>query len=564
MTFSKQCARYIGMVLIVAMAALLYLPFAANPPVFDDGFIYSGIGFAYYATHPLGLGLRVPSYFSLAITQMLFASIFAHRLVSLALHIACALVLYKVISELTRVVLRSGSPAATDSLGPELLALGAAAVFVIHPVAVYGAGYLVQRTILLATLFSMLSTYLFFRGLVRNSHADALSAALMYSMAVLCKEHSLMAPATALLLLLLVPVNRRFALRHAAMYLLACLPAAIFVVMLAKGVIASSYEPEVAKVSAQMQGSLGIDAARYPLWISVINQAGLFFRYLGTWLWPASSLMSVDIRVNFSSSWPVEWLDFRIAAFLVFGTGCFLMLRRGGRWGLAGFGLLYAWLHFLVEFGAVRFQEPFVLYRSYLWAPGIVIAAAAAMTVFSRAALIAIFMVACPLLFYLAHERLVTFSNPVLLWEDAVAKLPSTQVPWGSRTMSLLVGEYLREGQPAKAIHLADLCIKQYPDTAQCYFSRGIVHLTTEEYERSLEFLYRARDLAPEHAVTLDRIGIALENLDRIDEAKAYYRRALALGYKGSGHRISRLDNPGSGLLPPKRRSVPVKSPPEI
>jgi len=40
-----------------------------------------------------------------------------------------------------------------------------ATVFAIHPVAVYGAAYLIQRTVVLATLFSMLSILLFVRGL---------------------------------------------------------------------------------------------------------------------------------------------------------------------------------------------------------------------------------------------------------------------------------------------------------------------------------------------------------------------------------------------------------------
>src|SRR5689334_3722047 len=107
--------RNIGILLIVAAAGLLYLPFASNPPVFDDGFIYSGVRFSYFATHPLGFGLRVPSYFTLAVTEVLFSNIVAHRIISLVLHIACALVLYKFTYEIARAVLYSHSGATGES-----------------------------------------------------------------------------------------------------------------------------------------------------------------------------------------------------------------------------------------------------------------------------------------------------------------------------------------------------------------------------------------------------------------------------------------------------------------
>ena len=43
------------------------------------------------------------------------------------------------------------------------------------------------------------------------------------------------------------------------------------------------------------------------------------------------------------------------------------LIWRGGRLGLLGFALLAPWLLFATELSAVRIQEQFVLYRSYLW-----------------------------------------------------------------------------------------------------------------------------------------------------------------------------------------------------
>ena len=43
-------------------------------------------------------------------------------------------------------------------------AFAGAALFAVHPVAVYGAAYLTQRSIVVATLFALLSLLMFLRG----------------------------------------------------------------------------------------------------------------------------------------------------------------------------------------------------------------------------------------------------------------------------------------------------------------------------------------------------------------------------------------------------------------
>src|SRR5213596_1943054 len=94
--------------LIAGLACGLYWPFLGSPRVFDDWVFFSGQNFSYYATHPFGLELRLPPYFSLAVTEVEIGSMVAHRIVSLAFHIACALAIYKLIYDLLR--LPAGRP----------------------------------------------------------------------------------------------------------------------------------------------------------------------------------------------------------------------------------------------------------------------------------------------------------------------------------------------------------------------------------------------------------------------------------------------------------------------
>ena len=106
----RRFPHVIGVGLIMALACGLYWPFLGNPRVFDDWTFFSGFRFSYFATHPFGLDLRLPPYFSLAVTEVLVGSTEAHRLVSLAFHIGCALALYKLIYDLLRTVSASDRP----------------------------------------------------------------------------------------------------------------------------------------------------------------------------------------------------------------------------------------------------------------------------------------------------------------------------------------------------------------------------------------------------------------------------------------------------------------------
>ena len=557
--FFVRFIHWIGVGAVVVLACTLYLPFLDNLPVFDDRVFFSGILQSYYATHPLGLALRLPPYFSLAIVQVISGDMEVHRLLSLALHIGCALALYKLCYDLQstveRTVTQGGerfTPVAGIHGNAAIMAFFVAVVFAIHPVAVYGAGYLVQRTIVMATLFSLLSIIFFHRGLRRRSHADAISAALFYALAVLSKEHAILLPAVAVLVVFLVRMEKRFALRHVAIYLALCAPAAFFSVLLSKGIIGEAYEPDFGVIASQMEGSFGEDITKFPLTLSAITQMGLFFKYLVLWLWPDTGAMSIDVRVDFLQTWSIAWIVLKIGAFIAFGVIGFLLLRRGGRTGLAGFGMLYFWILFAVEFSAARFQEPFVLYRSYFWAPGILLASAAFLSMLARRIVVvaaaAGIAIVIPVLFYQAQDRLVSFSKPLLLWQDAMVKLPEGKVPWGSRTLYQLGREYLYNEQPDKAFEVIDRCIASYPTTVQCLYARGAIHLQIEQYEQSLPYFSRAIELQPGSGIIYHRMGLALEGLGRIREAKNNYQQAMKMGYAGAGNEILRLESPGRGL----------------
>ena len=541
---------------LIVLVSLLYAPFLSNPLFFDDRGLFSGSRFAELATTPIGWGLRYPSYFTIAAVQVLFGSVEAQRLLNAALHGATALALFFAIRSLQRLWSPVGENEPRNFAGA---ALGAA-LFAAHPVAVYAVGYMVQRSIVLATLFSLLSLAVFVSGSATCRVVRAAAAGLLYALAVLCKEHALLAAAVAPLALWSRGVHVQSKYRYIGVYWAVCAPAAVLVVLFAKGLVGQNYEPDFAEIAAQISPSeAGWVGA--PWLGSALAQAALFFRYIGLWLWPHTGAMALDLRVDFAGLWDPSIIAASLLAFVAWAVAAvFLLVHRGGAYAMVGVGMLWFRVLYLVEFSTVRFQEPFVLYRSYLWAPGLALAVAALL---ARAAVRTAAIAgagALLLLFVQAHDRLQNFSSTLTIWQDAAAKLPAKPVPGAPRTLYQLGREYVNAGEPEQAAAVIERCLREYPAAFQCVFARAAIHLRLGEYASAIPYLRRAIAMRPEDGLAVHHLGLAFQLLGCRERARAEYQAAYQLGFLGAMHRIKALDSPGDGLLPPADGVVPTKA----
>ena len=442
-----------------AATALLYAGTLHYPRVFDD------------LTYVPSVGAGLHRWLADETFRLIGPDLGAERLANIALHAAVAMVLFGFLQRLFEAVI--GNARWTAFFG--------ALAFAMHPVAVYGVAYLTQRSIILATLFSVAALWCVLEGLQRRSVLWHLAAAGLYFLAVISKEHAVMLPAVALVLALLVGgVTRQLVIAGVVMAI-----AAAGAVYRARGFLGTAYEP-----FAQDIGALA-----YPL--SVLNQGLLFFRYLGTWLFPCPCWMSVDLRVSLPREF-LGWQALGFIAFLAYAVIAILLVRRRGALGLAGFAMLYPWLFALTEFATVRAQEPFVLYRSYLWMSGL--PAALPLLRLSGTTRNALLLVACLVLAGVARERIETFSDPYKLWDDAVSKNTDLGAPDIERAYVNRGDLHRGAGRTRAALLDFDRAIALNPRLAEGYVGRATVRLDMRRPEDALPDLDRALELDPNHA----------------------------------------------------------------
>jgi hypothetical protein len=111
-------------------------------------------------------------------------------------------------------------------------------------------------------------------------------------------------------------------------------------------------------------------------------------------------------------------------------VGGFRLVVRHRDWrALVGLSLLLPAILFGTEFMTVWVQDPFVLYRSYLWAIGVSGHRVRFLHGTSPRALAVVGTIVALLFAWQAIERVVSLATPETAWTDAIKKLPEIRVP---------------------------------------------------------------------------------------------------------------------------------------
>lgn len=478
--------------MLAAAVVMLYGQFLDSPLIFDDihFFMLNEQGVAPIALYTFELlQLRSLPYTTLGWTQTYIGTdMLPHRVGNLLLHLAAVWALFSFLTTLISAVIPPLPAGSHKGLSPRIAAFFAALLFALHPVATYATGYLVQRTIVMATLFCLLAIWVYTRGSVRNQQAWMWACVPFYYLAVQSKEHAIMLPVVVVFLTVLLHDDWTVRIRQRWGVFLALAIIAFFVLLARKGLIGSVYEP----VAAQMMSAKENEWA-YSL--SVLTQCGLFFKYALFWLFPNPSWMSMDIRSPIALTIFSPFLV-GVVAYLVWGVFAIWLLLKRGMMGLAGFALIYPWVLFATEFSSVRVQEIFVLYRSYLWAVGaFCLLPVVFQKVEAKSAAVMLFIIAAAM-FTISMERLVVLSHPMFVWDDA-----------------------------EKLVKDRD----DLPGAYRIYYNRGTERAGLGLLEPAIVDYQRAIALNPYFADSYGNLGAALAQQENWDQAQIALDTAIAI-----------------------------------
>lgn len=413
--------------LILLLAVLgVYVPGLHNELLFDDMRLTDGSIFGRYG-NLLEIKQRMVSYGSFVwVDQLVGSGWWKQRLVNMALHLGVVAAMYALFKSLmahTRFPQDIEEQAHFASSQDAALRVGIA-LFALNPVAVYAVGYLVQRSILMATLFSVLACWAFVRALETQRVVWYVGALASYLLALLSKEHAVMTVAVGMALYVHVrrPSLRNIAMAMGATLLLLALATAALLRFRGE-LIGQLFDAQSVAFAQQLETLRpGISQQMFPL--SILNQAALFFAYGLLWVVPYVGWMSIDLRpafpLGFASSWHIVGALGYVA--LLCGSA-WLLLRRTGALSLAALLLLFPLLWFATEFATVWVQDPLVLYRSYLWGVALAGLLAIALTGFRPRTIYALGAVLGLLFAALALERNLSLRDEVTAWTDAAEKI---------------------------------------------------------------------------------------------------------------------------------------------
>lgn len=495
--------RQVFAFLLAVVLVLLYGQGLNYPLVFDDARLTENTIFGHYGSL-FPLKERMLSYGTFVWVQELFGEgWWKQRVLNLLLHLGVTAAVYGVARAL---LLRTDFPAdmrASDHFeaSRETALMIGTALFALNPVAVYAVAYLMQRSILMATFFVALACLAFIQALVSGRRHWFAWSALAYVAAVFSKEYAVTAAALTVPLYVFIcrpPLKR--ALWVTGLSVAVLLAAAVGVFAFRGEIVGVAFDKTATTYAAQLeQMRPGVSAYLWPL--SVANEAARFFQYGVLWIFPNVSWMAIDLRPEFPLSvfsMPIllGWVGYGV----VLIVAAWLVLRRSDALGLLGLLVLCPMLLFMTEFVTVWLQDPFVLYRSYLWAFMLPALLALPLVGFRPKWLYPLGVLAALLFGGLALERLYTMKDAMSVWADAVEKI-DTKAPANA------VGRW-----------------KPVLNLGSEYWLRG-------SYDTAYRYFAQSDALGAPWGNARFNMGVSLQSMGRHMQALADLDKAEALGF---------------------------------
>lgn len=543
----RHVYQFVFALLLVAGVGGLYSTGLNHKLIFDDFWIARS---PETLSAPISLGFHIRSLWTAsfqAIHQWFGPELYWQRMFNIMLHIANAfligffayrLLIRALVDEAAGSEVRDVHSALDRLVRTRAAATVATTAWAFNPVSVYAVQYLTQRSTLMATGFVVIMLLFFIAALDTSSRSRQaiwfIAAALAYLMAIFSKEHA--APAIALLLPLYIYWRRPGGRALWAIGLVLsglAIVAAVSIISIKGWKLGAATEDLVQPYLRELD-RLRPGASEQVYILSLINQGWLFFRYGLLWLLPWPAWLSVDIRPPFPLVWyALPQVLGALGLVAVVSGAVWAVLRCRGRTALLGLSVLIPVLLFTTEFAFVRLQEPFVLYRSYLWSVTIpVVLALILLSIFPKRSWLMIGgLLWCAILAGLSYDRIQSLRDDPTAWRDVLSKTDRNDLVnsfgrW--RAPHNLAKWDLSERRFEDALFHGQLADRLGAPNGLAKQKIGSALVALRRPQEALPILLAAQAEGYDGDELWVSIGSAYDQLGRSDEAFAAYDRALS------------------------------------
>lgn len=422
-------------------------------------------------------------------------------LTNIVLHVANGLLFYRLLNRW---------------YGERLLALTAAALFLLHPVQVETVAWIAERKSLLSLLFLLLA----WEGYDRYRRAGERKGRLAYAASLAAFVIALLAKSMAVILpVVLVLYDRCFFPGERRLRLKDKIP-----FILAAGAVAAL------TMYAQLPGvGQGGRAATYhggSPWATFLTMLPVFCRYLGMIVWPAQLSAQYAPPIHRAIDGTVAGAALLLAGVVIGGIRLYRADRRLGFW------VIFFWLGLLPVSQIVPMI--FLMYDHYLYLPMMavgVLAGAGALRLRAwlgtrRPALTAA-LIAGPLvaLAVVSCQRAGVWRNALTLWADAVAKQPASDRAWELYGEALY--RFTDDIPAARRAYERGLALN--PANSEILYGLGDLYTETGELDKGYALLRRLLASKPDYPVGWIALGNNYRRRSEYRQAEQAYQRAQTL-----------------------------------
>ncbi len=455
-----------------------------------------------------------------------------YHVVNLAIHIINASLVYLLVLLTLRTPrMRNGASSLVS-----LLPLGAALLFVSHPLQSQAVTYIAQRFASLATLFYLLCLVLYIRSRLSENNAPRYTLYTLSLLSAVCamktKEISFTLPVVIALYELL------FFQGKAAKRILRLVP--LFLTMLIIPLSLIGIDKPIGEVIGDVSEATKVQTS-LSRWEYLMTQFRVLVTYIRLVFVPINQNLDYDYPVSRTFFDPNVVLSF-LFLLLLFGGGVYLLYKSritnhkspNTHYRLISFGIFWFFITLSVESSLIPIVDVIFEHRMYLPGAGVFIATGTGALILAERlkekwrgaekTVAAAFMVIVLLLTATTLARNLVWKDGITLWQDVVQKSPRNSIAHYN-----LGVVYQDKGRIEEAIQQYLLAIRIRPDYADAYTNLGKAYLSKGMYEKAIEQFRIALTFEPKNTIAHFNLGVIYLESGSLDPAKKEFETVLRL-----------------------------------